>query len=327
MKHIRGILLATLGMLALHGAGAQSFPSRPVRLLVPTAPGGGTDIVARVLAKILQDQGTVTVVENRAGAGGAIGLAAVANAAPDGYTLSLTGPDPISVMPALQTPAELGYNVERDLLPIAQIGETHYAFAVSTTLGVNSMNELVARARAKPGSLAFATQGNGTAGHLIGKLLELRTGTQFLSVPYKGAGPAMTALMGGEAHVLVTAPASLRAAIAGGQRIKALAYAGDTRSLMLREVPTMAEAGFANFIVPAWYGVFGPARVPEPVAAKLGELLGNATRSPEMVERMKAIGAEIRPKASAAFTSFVTADLQLWREVVQNGKISLKEGS
>lgn len=318
----RQLLAAFAAFAAALPAHAQTFPARAIRLIVPAAPGGGTDIVARVLAKVMQGQGTQVFVDNKAGAGGAIGLATLAAAAPDGYTLCLTGPDPVSIMPQLQTATELGYRADRDLLPIAQVGDTHYAFAVAATLPVHSMAELVAVAKAKPGTVVFATQGNGTAGHLIAKLLELRTGAQFLSVPYKGAAPAMTALMSGEAQVLVTAPASLKAALAGG-RLKPLAYAAEQRSAMLPDMPTMAESGFPDFIVPAWYGVFAPAGTPEAVATRLGELVLAAAATPEMAERLKAIGGEPHTRDRAAFGSFVAADSSLWKKVVADGKITL----
>ena len=328
MKFIRSYLalalLAGLALVVPGLSGAQDFPNRPSRLIVPTAPGGGTDAVARSLAKILQSQGVATFIENKGGAGGAIGLAAVANAAPDGYTIGVTGPDALTVMPQLMLPSELGYRADKDFLPIAQIGDTHYAFAVSSTVPVNSMAELIALAKARPGQLAYASQGRGTAGHLISKLLESRTGTQLLDVPYKGAGPAMAALMSGEAQVIATSPASLKAALPTG-KLKAIASASESRSAMLPDVPTTGEAGYPGFIVSAYWGVIAPANLPEAVANNLTELVMAAARSQEMGERLSAMGGEIRPRGRAAFSEFLRADTQMWKKAVVDGKISLKD--
>lgn len=312
----------TLGALPLQAQTA--FPSRPIRIIVPTAPGGGTDVVARALSKIMQQQGVANFIDNKGGAGGAVGLAAVANALPDGYTISLTGPDALTVMPAIVTPADLGYRADKDFLPIAQVGDTHYAFAVSTALPVNNMNELIALAKSKPGQLAFASQGRGTAGHLISKLLEQRTGTEFLDVPYKGAAPAMAALMSGEAQIIATSPASLKAQLGGG-RLKPLASASDTRSPMLPETPTMAEAGYPSFIVSAYWGVIAPAGVPDAIANRLTEMVLAASRTPEMAERLAALGGEPRVRDRAGFATFLRDDAALWKKVVVDGKITLKD--
>ena len=323
-RKIVSCCLAALCVLAPAVSHGQAFPSKPIRLIVPTAPGGGTDVVARALAKVLQSQGTTVFIENKGGAGGAIGLAAVANAAADGYTIGLTGPDPLTVMPQLVSASDLGYKADKDFLSIAQVGDTHYAFAVSSTLPVSSMNELIALAKARPGQLAFASQGRGTAGHLISKMLEARTGVQFLDVPYKGAGPAMAALMSGEAQVIATSPASLKTAIAGG-RLKAIAAASETRSAMLPDMPTMEESGYPGFVVSAYWGVIAPAGVPDAVANKLTELVLAATRSPEMAERLAALGGELRPRGRVAFGDFLRSDAQMWKKAVVDGKITLKE--
>lgn len=304
-------------------AGAQAtFPSRQIRIIVPTAPGGGTDVVARALSKIMQQQGIANFIENKGGAGGALGLAALANAAPDGYTISLTGPDALTVMPALMTPAELGYRADKDFLPIAQVGDTHYAFAVSPALPVNNMGELIALAKSKPGQLVFASGGHGTGGHLIAKLLEQRTGIEFLVVPYKGGGPTVAALMTGEAQVIATSPATLKAS---GSRLKPLAVASDSRSPMLPETPTMAESGYPKFIVSVYFGVLAPAGVPEAIANRLTEMVLAASRTPEMAERLAALGAEPRVRDRAGFGNFLRDEAESWKKVVVDGKLTLKD--
>lgn len=301
---------------------AQAFPEKPIRIIVPAPPGGSTDIMARTLGKALADRGVVTFVENRAGAGGAIGLAAVATAAPDGYTIGVTTPDGITVLPHLRPATP--YRAEKDFDPVALMAKTNYVYAVSSKLPVNSLAELIALAKQKPGQLKYASQGAGTSGHLVTKMLELRTGADFLHVPYKGIGPAMLALVGGEADVTTTSPASLKSHIESGT-IKGLAITGSARTAMLPTVPTVIESGFAGFEASAWWGVVAPRGLPADVGKRLNDLVVNALRTTEMSTRIAGFGAEPSPSSQAEFGQLIRDDSSRWKKVIDDGKISISE--
>ena len=319
----KGLLLALAASTLAIAAHAQTFPSRPIRLIVPVAPGGSTDVIARVLAKGIGDQsGQPVVVENRAGASGVIGVSAVVQSAPDGYTILFVTNDPVSVLPTIKK--NVPYKVEKDLTPITMIGEAPYVFAVNAKLPANTMKEFLQMAAAKPGEMKFASAGQGTSAHLIMEVLKLRARVDLMQVPYKGVGPSMAALVAGEVDMLPTTPASLRPHIGSG-KLKGLATAAAERSPVLPSVPTTAEAGLADFNVSAWWGAFGPAGLPQPVAAKLDEMFRAAISGPDFQKAAATLAITSRPLSGAEFARFVAQDTARWRDTVTRANIPLED--
>ena len=273
---------------------AQTAPSssQPIRLIVPAAPGGSTDILARSMAKIFQQQtGTSVIVDNRAGAGGAIGVAAVARAPADGLTLLITVPDGVTVLPYLRK--DIPYNVERELRPLALIAETSWLFAVNPKVPAKSISELVALAAQRPGAIRFASPGIGTTAHLITEMLALKAHVRMLHVPYKGAGPAATAVITGEVDLIASSPITLKSFVSSGQ-MRALATTGSARPEVLPDTPTMVESGFPGFSASAWYGLYAPAGISAERAEWLEHAISATVHDPEFQALLKKMGLENR---------------------------------
>jgi tripartite-type tricarboxylate transporter receptor subunit TctC len=246
---------------------AENYPSHPVRIVVPFPAGGSNDIVARVIAQKLSERnGQSFYVENRGGAGGNIGAEAVANSDPDGYTLLLTAPPPLTINAALYR--DLRYDPSTAFAPVGLIASVPIVLAVHPTLGIGNVGELVALAKAKPGTLFFGSSGNGSTNHLAGELLKSMTGIDIVHVPYKGAAPAMNDLVAGHIPMMFdNIPAVLPQV--KGKNINAIAVAGSKRASALPDVPTVAESGVPGFEASAWFGLVAPAKTSAPVLAKL----------------------------------------------------------
>lgn len=325
---MRHLLAAVLGgfvaiCATMHGAAADTFPNQPIKLVVPAAPGGSTDILARALAQGMQQQtGATVIVENRAGAGGAIGAGAVVNATPDGHTLLVTVPDAVTVLPHLRK--DIPYDALRDLEPIGVMAETYWLFAVRADLPAKDMRELVKLAVAKPEAIRFSSPGVGTSAHLITERLALEAKAKMLHVPYKGAGPATAAVVSGEVDMIATSPISLKQFLDSG-KLRGLAVTGPERIPALPGVPTLIESGFPNFSASAWFGVFAPAKLSPDLATRLHEMVTAAVNSPEFQKRLEAMGLSYRPMSRAQFASFVKTDSQRWQEVVVKSKVSITD--
>lgn len=319
------VLASLAGLLVLAGVSpaalAQAFPSRPIRLIVPAAPGGSTDILARVLGKIIQEQaGVPVVVDNRAGAAGSIGVSAAVHAPANGYTLLISVPDAVTVYPLMKK--DVPYRVEKDLTPIALIANTHYVFAVSGASPARSVQDFVALA--KSGKLTYASQGSGSSGQLVSEMFKLRTGADLLHVPYKGVGPAMVAVIGREADMIATSPASLKSFVDGGQ-LRALATTSERRLDTLPDVPTMAESGYADFVIPAWWGVFAPANLDPALADKLHDIMVAAIASPEFQKQAVSMQLELEPMERQAFGTMLAAESIRWKQLIDSAKIRIDE--
>ena len=327
---MRRMLAAALGSALLcaglaNAVQAQSSfpPSQPVKLVVPAAPGGSTDVLARVLAQTLQQQtGGTFIVDNRAGAGGAIGVQAVVNAPADGTTLLVTVPDGVTVLPHLRK--DIPYQALTDLAPVALVAETYWLFAVNPNVQAKTMQDLVALAKAKPGSIRYSSPGIGTSAHLITARLALESGTEMLHVPYKGAGPATAAVVNGEVDMIATSPISLKSFLDDG-RLRALAITGAQRLAALPNVSTMVESGFAGFAASAWFGVFAPAKVPTEQMERIFEVVSKAVAAPEFQKHLATMGLTPRQMSRAEFTSFVAADSERWRQVIEKSKTSIQD--
>ncbi|MBL8384417.1 MAG: tripartite tricarboxylate transporter substrate binding protein [Burkholderiales bacterium] len=313
IRRALGALLWLTG--ALGGAAFAQYPERPLRLIVPQAPGSATDTAARVLAAELVPQlGQQIVVENRPGGALTIGMDLLAKSAPDGYTIGLGPVGALAISPNLV--AKLPYDIERDFQPVALISIGHLLLAASPKLAANSVAELVAHARAHPGRLTNASSSNGSPGHVGGELFKLLTGTQIVHVPYKGGALAINDLIAGQVDIMFESLNSIAPHAKAG-KVKALAVSGARRSPAFPAVPTVAEAGVPGYEAPTWSGVVAPAGLPRPVLDRLNAAVNRAIASPGFRERFGAIGDEPAGGTPEEFAAMIRRELARWRDVVR----------
>ncbi|MGZ5582100.1 MAG: tripartite tricarboxylate transporter substrate binding protein [Usitatibacter sp.] len=312
---------ASLALALTQLAHAQAFPNKPIRLIVTYPPGGGADLMARLAApKMAESLGQPVVVENKAGASGQIGAGEVARAAADGYTLMLDASS-YAVNPSLY--ARLPYDPAKAFTPIAVLALFPNVLIVTPSFPARDVKELIALAKAKPGTIAFASSGNGSAQHLAGELFRQKTGVDITHVPYKGGGPALNDVMGGQVPVFFANMASSLAQVKGG-KVRALAITGAQRSPALPEAPTMAEAGVPGYVVYEWNAIFAPAGTPAPVIARLAAAVELAVNSPEFKERVAALGGELTGYGPAEAQRFIREQTELWGAVVRAGHIKVE---
>lgn len=316
-----GLAAAAAAVLSAAPAGAGDslpYPSRPIRLVVPFAPGGGADNLARTLHSALNDAiGQTFVIDNRGGGGGTIGTELVAKAPSDGHTLALvtTGH---TVNPALF--AKVPYDAIGDFAPVSLLASQPNVLVVHPTVAAKSVKELVGLARAKPGSLNFASGGNGSSPHLSGELLKLATGADIRHIPYKGAGPGIADLVAGHVQMMFVGPISIESYVRAG-RLRALAVADARRLSMLPDVPTMAEAGFGGIETGTWYALLAPAGTPRPVVVRLNEAFARVLRAPEMTARLNRQGMDVLASSPEELLAFMKSELAKWSKVVKAAKL------
>jgi tripartite-type tricarboxylate transporter receptor subunit TctC len=303
-----------LALLFAATAAAQSYPTRPVRIVIPLSPGGTTDVPGRLVAQRLSEKlGQQFYVENRPGAGGTIGSDYVAKAAPDGYTLLLTA-TPFVITANLYK--KLPYNALADFVPVIRIASGPYVIVVNASLGVNSIKELIALAKAQPGKIDFASSGNGSAQHLVGALFASMAGIDLMHVPYKGSGPATADLISGIVKVgFLGTPIAIPHVKAG--RMRALAVTTAERSPQMPEVPTVAEAGVPGYEALVWIGLLAPTGTPQDIIAKLNAEIAALLRTPEMRERLAAAGVAPTPTTPEAFGAYLRSEYDKWGKVVR----------
>jgi tripartite-type tricarboxylate transporter receptor subunit TctC len=318
---MRGKYLIVAAMLAAATgatAAAATFPARPVRMIVPLAPGGGSDIVARIAAAALGDAwGQSIVVDNRPGAGSVVGTALAAKALPDGHTL-LVSSSSLAISPALYK--ELPYDLRRDFAPVTLLASQPSALAVHVSVPAASARELIALAKAQPGRLAYGSAGPGSATHLGSELFRIAGGIELLHLPYKSAGLATNALLSGEAQVLLTNMASVLPHIKGG-RLRVLGVTSLKRSPLAPDVPTVAESGLPKFEYLTWYGMVVPAGTPRPVVDVIARDTSRALRAPAFLDRFTQQGLDLLVTSPADFGRFLDAELQRWDAVVRKAGI------
>jgi tripartite-type tricarboxylate transporter receptor subunit TctC len=311
----RGMLAAALALPGLGAMAQTAWPDRPVRVIVPFPPGGSNDIVARFLAEAMREQvGQPVLVENRAGAGGNIGADAVAKAAPDGLTLLVTAPPALVINEHLYR--SMPFSPERDLVPVALVAAVPIVLMVPASSPVTSLAELIALAKREPGRLSFGSSGIGTTNHLAGELLKSMAGLDIVHVPYRGAAPAMTDLIGGRLQLYFDNMPGVLPQIRDG-RVRALAVCGARRAAQLPDVPTMAEAGLPGFVVSSWFGMAAPAATPEALVARINAAVLAALGTAALRERLATAGAEPGELDAPGFARFVAAERLLWGRVVR----------
>jgi tripartite-type tricarboxylate transporter receptor subunit TctC len=307
------VLLALFLGVSAFSAAAQTYPARSVRMLVGFPPGGGTDIMARVLAPQLQQQlGQPFVVENRPGATTNIASDLAAKAAPDGYTLLFTT-SALAINMSLYK--NLAFDALRDFTPISVFAESPNLLVAHTSAGAN-IKELIAQAKAKPGAMNYSSAGAGTSQHMAGELFKVRTGTSITHVPYKGTAASMTAVISGEVHFSFANVPAIIGHVRGG-RIRALAVAGPKRSDLMPDVPTMQEAGVSGVEVPVWYALLGPANLPRDVVKTLNDATVRAARSPELRQKLAEQGAESVGNSPEEFGRLLREEVAKWAEIVR----------
>ena len=307
-------------MLALAGfalgAAAQGYPTKPVRIINPFAPGGATDQLARLMAqKLTELWGQSVVVENRPGASGAIGLEAVAKSAPDGYTLAIATQTTHAANPALYS--KLPYDPVRDFAPLTLAGSTPLALMVQPSLGVTDVAGLIAYMRANPGKLTYASGGNGTSQHLTMELLKSMTGTFIVHIPYKGAGPALVDFLGGQTNIMFDNLPTAMPHVKSG-KVRALAVSTAKRSALAPELPTMAESGLAGFDLATWFAFFAPAATPKEITAKIAADMQRVLAQPDVKERLLAVGVDVVGSTPDELAGFQRAELAKWAKIVRD---------
>ena len=315
-------LLICLGFTALTSiASAQSFPDRNIVLVVPNPPGGLVDTSARLLSEPLTRViGQTVVVDNRPGASGNIAYQFVANAKPDGYTLLISYSGYHVGNPALMD--KLPWDPVKDFSPIALLTISTNVIAVHPSVPVNTLKEFIAYAKANPGKLNYASQGNGSVSHIGTEMFKQSTGIEMTHVPYKGSGPAIQDVLAGQVQVFISTPPSLMQHVQSG-KLKGLAVTGKSRHPGMPNVPTTAEAGLPSFQLESWVGLFAPAGTPAPVITKLTESVKKSLALPEVKERADAAGVELRYLTPAATDALVKKELPYWNKAIKSANITL----
>ena len=310
-----GLTLAFTLPLYAH---AQDYPSKPVRVIVPWPPGGGTDVIGRLMAVRLGARlGQPVVVENRAGAASNIGMAAVAAAAPDGYTLGLATSN-LAVNPALM--ASMPFDPSRDLLPVALVAKGTYAMAIHPAVPAQNLQQLLALVRQAPDKYNASTAGVGSPGHLAVAQLNALAGVNVLPIHYKGGAPAMNAAVGGETQIMFSSYTTMAPLVQAG-KLRLLAVTGPKRSRALPDVPTVVEAGLPGFVFEEWYAFFAPSKTPRAVVDRLNAEVRTILAEPEVVDRLLSLGAEVQPVSSDALGAFLSAETARLGKLVRDAGI------
>jgi tripartite-type tricarboxylate transporter receptor subunit TctC len=319
MRKLQHIVPALSLCLVASGAIAQAYPAKPVRLIVPFAAGGSTDIIARVLGQKLNELwGQPVLVDNRAGGSTVIGTEIVAKSAPDGHTLLVT-PAPFTIVPSLMQ--KLPYDPQKDFEPITLINTTPLVVVVHPGVPARSIKELVALAKSKPGALNYGSSGSGGSNHLAGELFNAMAGVRMVHVPYKGNAPALTDLIGGHVDVVFNGLTSALPFIRSG-KLRALAVTSLNRSATLPDLPTLDQAGLSGFQAVAWNGLNAPARTPKSVIDKINSDVLKVIRSPELVEKLKAEGSDAVGNSPELYARFLRDEITKWAKVIKAAKIT-----
>ena len=306
---------ALAALLCAASVAAQDFPSKPLRVICAFPPGGPVDVTSRALARELTEQlRQPVVVENRPGAGGNIGAEAAARSAPDGYTTFINWNALHAVSPLLYS--KLSYDPNRDLEPVTTLVTFRQVLVVNPSLSAQSVKDLIALARAQPGTLTFASPGNGTVSHMAGTLFAERIGAKLVHVPYKGSAPALTDMVGGRVTLMFDHIPSVLPQITGG-KLRALATTGKQRDPALPELPTMSEAGVPGFETSVWFGLTVPAGTPKAIVARLNAEAVKAARAPEFVRTMSKLGYSIMVSTPEEMAAMLKEEIELWGPIVK----------
>ena len=323
MKHrSKRLLLAVLSLCCPLAVLAQAYPTKSIRVIVGFAPSGGTDIAARTLSqKLTETLGQQVVIDNRPGAGGTIGNGLAAAAAPDGYTLLMTANGPHVIAPSLY--ASLPYNIFKDYASISLVAANPYVLLVHPSLPATSVKEFIAWLKASPNQANFSSAGNGTPAHLARELFKAMAGVSMTHVPYKGAAPALTGLMGGQVNVLFSEMLTAAPHLKSG-KVRALAVTTASRTAFLPDLPTIGETGLAGYDVSVWYGLLAPAGTPKAIIARLNNEVVHALQTQDVKERFSSMGSTASSSTSAEFDALIKRDYEKWARVIKSAGIKLE---
>lgn len=310
-------LIVALVLASTAGVFAQDYPNRPIRFIVPFAPGGGSDMVARVVAqRMTETLGQQVVVDNRAGAGGRIGAEMAVRAAPDGYTLIMVSPS-YAISPSLY---KVPYDAVNDISAIALVDTSPYIVVVHPAVPAKNINELIALAKAKPGTLNFGSSGTGAILHLATELFKMMAGVNMVHIPYKGTGPALTDLLGGQIQMLLGSSVAVMPHIKGG-KLRALAVTERKRMAALPDLPTVAESGIPGYDVTLWHGVLGPKGLPKQLVTRWNKEINRIIQTQEMKDRFANEGLEPAPGTPENFAEVLKRDVERWKQVVREANV------
>jgi len=313
------VFSAAVGLFGVTDAAAQSgYPNRPLRFVVPFTPGGSNDIFARVIGQRLSEaMGQPVLIDNRPGAGGLFGAEIVAKAPPDGYNLMIHSTS-FTTNAAIQP--KIAFDPVRDIAPITKLGEGSLLMAVNANSSIKTMQDLLAAARARPGTLNYGSSGIGGVNHLATEVLNRMAKIDTVHIPYKGIGPAVADLLGGQIQILLSGVPNVMPQVKAG-KLRPLAVSTTKRSAFLPEVPTIAESGVPGYSVVLWWGLFAPGGTPRPIIARLNQEVGKILLSAEMRERLAAEGAEPTPTSPEEFAALVRDEIQFWRKIAREAGI------
>jgi tripartite-type tricarboxylate transporter receptor subunit TctC len=316
IRHLLAIAIAAVAT----GALAQPYPSKPVKLVAPSTPGDAPDVIARLVAdKLSTALGQQVVVENRPGAGGVVGSDYVAKAAPDGYTLIMGNAGSHGINAAVY--AKLPYDIQRDFAPVSQVAVAPNVMVINPSLPASTVAEFIAYAKANPGKLSYASGGNGSSAHMSMELFKSMSGIDIQHVPYKGSSPALTDVVSGQVVAFIgNMPPTVPLIKAG--KLRALAVTTKSRSALMPELPTIAEAGLPGFETVAWFGVLAPAGTPPEIVNRLSAEIAKIAKSPEIRERLVAMGAEPVGSTPEEFKAVIDRDIAKWKPLAQ--KVNIK---
>jgi tripartite-type tricarboxylate transporter receptor subunit TctC len=320
MKKITSMILAGVTFAIVSGSAfAQTWPVRPIRLIVPFAPGGGVDITARVIApKLSEALGQTVVVENRGGAGGLIGVDMGAKAAPDGYTVVIGTIGNIAIAPHLQS--KMPYDPQKDLVPISQLANALNVMVIHPSLKATTVKEFIALAKKEGSKISFGSSGSGATDHLAGEVFNTLAGVKMTHIPYKGGAPAMVDLVGGQVQVVFATVSTAISSIQGG-KIRALGMTGNQRFERLPELPTIAEAGLVGFEVNNWYGLYAPAGTPKNIISRLNNEVVKTLALPDVKNRLLDAGIIATSSTPEAFAAYTQEETKKWGKVVKDANI------
>ncbi len=318
MKTRRLLLSLCLGLLVIPLAIAQSYPSKPIRVLVGYTPGGAVDIVARTVGqKLSAGLGQPVIIENKPGAGTNIAVRALIDSAPDGYTLMLSA-NALAANVSLYQPAP--FNLERDVAPVAMVGRVPVVIATSASSDLTSLRKLVSAAKANPGGINFATPGNGSTPHLAMELFARAAGISLLHIPYRGGSPAIIDVIGGQLPLVAVNALEAVPHVQSG-KLRVLAVMSPTRTTLLPNTPTISESGYPGFEASVWYGFIAPAATPKAIIARLQAEIQKALASPDVIERMASVGGEVTPGTTEQFGALINSERIRYEKLIREAKL------
>jgi len=319
-KWLSGVLVCLSGVSIAGLAHAQSWPTKPIKLIVPYPPGGGTDVIARIVQEPLaKELGQQVIIDNRGGAGGSIGSALAAQSPSDGYTVLFTLSSH-TINPAIYT--KLPFDTEKDFSSVVTVASLPQILVANPNFPAKTVKEVIEMAKAKPGTISYASVGNGSPGHLAGAMMATDAGVDMTHIPYRGGGPAVTDVIAGQVPLLwVSIPAAAQFVKAG--KLRALAVSTVKRSAVFPDVPTMVESGFKGFEVDSWYAMFVPAKTPQTIIDRLNKATVNVLAQPEVKEKLLGQGAEAVGDTPAQLSGVVKKEIAKWKQVVKSANIKV----